>query len=69
MKLEYTDEERAFRAEVRAWMEANVPKHKLPSFDLTREGFEALATGSACCTKAAGAWSPGRKSWAAAVST
>jgi alkylation response protein AidB-like acyl-CoA dehydrogenase len=41
MKLEYTDEERAFRAEVRAWMEANVPKHKLPSFDLTREGFEA----------------------------
>ena len=41
MKLEYTPEQRAFRAEVRAWMEANVPKAPLPSFDLTREGFEA----------------------------
>jgi len=41
MKLEYSAEERAFRAEVRAWMEAHVPKSRLPSFDLTREGFEA----------------------------
>ncbi len=41
MKLEYTPEQRAFRAEVSAWMEANVPKSPLPSFDLTREGFEA----------------------------
>ena len=41
MKLDYTDDQRAFRAEVRAWMEANVPTGKLPSFDLTREGFEA----------------------------
>ncbi len=41
MKLEYTDEQRAFRAEVRAWMTANVPPAPLPSFDLTREGFEA----------------------------
>jgi alkylation response protein AidB-like acyl-CoA dehydrogenase len=41
MKLEYTPEQSAFRAEVRAWMEANVPKSPLPSFDLTREGFEA----------------------------
>ena len=36
MKLEYTPEQRAFRAEVRAWMEANVPKARLPSFDLTQ---------------------------------
>lgn len=41
MNLEYTAEQRAFRMEVRAWMEANVPKGRLPSFDLTREGFEA----------------------------
>ncbi|MBV1687877.1 acyl-CoA dehydrogenase family protein [Novosphingobium sp. G106] len=41
MNLEYTAEQRAFRLEVRAWMEANVPKERLPSFDLTREGFEA----------------------------
>ncbi|MBJ7483123.1 acyl-CoA dehydrogenase family protein [Brevundimonas sp.] len=41
MKLEYTPEQDAFRAEVRAWMEANVPSGPLPSFDLTREGFEA----------------------------
>ena len=41
MKLEYTPEQQAFRAEVRAWMKANVPAGKLPSFDLTREGFEA----------------------------
>ncbi len=41
MKLEYTSEQQSFRAEVRAWMEANVPPHPLPSFDLTTEGFEA----------------------------
>ncbi|KHK90158.1 acyl-CoA dehydrogenase family protein [Novosphingobium malaysiense] len=41
MNLEYTPEQRAFRMEVREWMEANVPKEPLPSFDLTREGFEA----------------------------
>ena len=41
MNLAYTPEQRAFRAEVRAWMAANVPSHPLPSFDLTREGFEA----------------------------
>lgn len=41
MKLEYTSEQRAFRQEVREWMEANVPRAPLPSFDLTREGFEA----------------------------
>ncbi len=41
MKLEYTDEQRAFRAEVRKWMAENVPAEPLASFDLTREGFEA----------------------------
>ena len=41
MKLDYTPEQDAFRAEVRAWMEAHVPTGPLPSFDLTREGFEA----------------------------
>jgi alkylation response protein AidB-like acyl-CoA dehydrogenase len=41
MNLSYTPEQRAFRTEVRDWMEANVPRERLPSFDLTREGFEA----------------------------
>ena len=40
MDLNYTPEQRAFRKEARAWLEANVPKEKLPSFD-TKAGFEA----------------------------
>jgi alkylation response protein AidB-like acyl-CoA dehydrogenase len=36
--LTFTDEEAAFRAEARAWLEANVPRPALPSGD-TREGF------------------------------
>ena len=39
MKLEYTASQQAFRAEIRAWLEKNVPKHALKSFD-TKEGFE-----------------------------
>jgi len=38
--LRYTDAHRALRAEARAWLEANVPRDPLPSFD-TAEGFEA----------------------------
>jgi alkylation response protein AidB-like acyl-CoA dehydrogenase len=38
--LRYTPEQDAFRAEVRAWLEARVPAEPLPSFD-TAEGFEA----------------------------
>jgi alkylation response protein AidB-like acyl-CoA dehydrogenase len=37
--LHYTAEQDAFRAEARAWLEANVPARPLRSFD-TREGFE-----------------------------
>ena len=40
MDLTYTSEQEAFRKEARAWLEANAPKEKLPSFD-TKEGFEA----------------------------
>jgi len=36
--LTFTDTEQAFRAEARAWLEANVPRPGLPSGD-TREGF------------------------------
>ncbi|MBB85621.1 MAG: acyl-CoA dehydrogenase [Deltaproteobacteria bacterium] len=39
MDLNYTPEQEAFRKEARAWLEANVPKEKLKSFD-TKEGFE-----------------------------
>jgi len=39
--LRYTDDQLAFRAEVREWMAANVPDDPLPSFDGTRAGFEA----------------------------
>ena len=40
MDLVYTSEQEAFRAEVRAWLEAHVPAEPLPSFD-TAQGFEA----------------------------
>ncbi len=39
MDLAYTPEQQEFRAEVRSWLEANVPRQPLRSFD-TREGFE-----------------------------
>ena len=39
MKLEYTPEQEAFRAEVRAWMEAHVPKEPLVTLEC-REGFD-----------------------------
>lgn len=39
MDLRYTDQENAFRQEVRRWLEANVPANPLPSGD-TAEGFE-----------------------------
>jgi alkylation response protein AidB-like acyl-CoA dehydrogenase len=40
MDLTWSDAEQAFRAEVRAWLAANVPKAPLPSGD-TRAGFAA----------------------------
>jgi alkylation response protein AidB-like acyl-CoA dehydrogenase len=39
MDLTFTPEQQAFRAEVRAWLEANAPRERLASYD-TREGFE-----------------------------
>lgn len=39
MDLAYTEQQKAFRAEVRTWLEANVPKEPLQSFD-TAEGFQ-----------------------------
>jgi alkylation response protein AidB-like acyl-CoA dehydrogenase len=38
MKLEYTAAQRAFRAEIRAWLKEHMPKTPLQSFD-TEEGF------------------------------
>ncbi len=40
MDLEFTDREKAFRAEARTWLETNVPAKPLPSMD-TEEGFAA----------------------------
>jgi alkylation response protein AidB-like acyl-CoA dehydrogenase len=40
MNLDFTDDELAFQAEARAWLEANVPPEPLPSMD-TAEGFAA----------------------------
>jgi len=39
MDLDFTSQQQAFRAEVRAWLHDNVPKSPLASYD-TREGFE-----------------------------
>ncbi len=38
MRLEYTERQKAFRAEIREWLAANVPKQPLASFD-TEAGF------------------------------
>ena len=40
MDLTFTDQENAFRAEARAWLEANAPREPLASMD-TADGFEA----------------------------
>ena len=53
MDLRYTTEEDAFRAECRAWLEANVPAEGLPSGD-TRDGFAACLEWER--TLAAGGW-------------
>ncbi len=39
MQLTYTPEQQAFRAEIRAWMEANVPKEPLVTLEC-REGYD-----------------------------
>ena len=39
MDLRFTPEQQAFRAEVREWLHAHVPREPLASYD-TREGFE-----------------------------
>jgi alkylation response protein AidB-like acyl-CoA dehydrogenase len=41
MDLAYTPQQHAFRAEVRAWLDAHVPAKPLEHFDASREGFEA----------------------------
>jgi alkylation response protein AidB-like acyl-CoA dehydrogenase len=41
MKLEYTPAQEALRAEARAWLEAHAPKEPLPSYEGSREGFDA----------------------------
>ncbi len=53
MDLAYTAEQIAFRAEIRAWLEAHVPAEPLPSFD-TAEGFAAHRAWER--TLAAGRW-------------
>ncbi|MBW2288936.1 MAG: acyl-CoA dehydrogenase family protein, partial [Deltaproteobacteria bacterium] len=40
MDLSYTSEQQKFRAEVRDWLDAHVPKQPLPSLD-TAVGFQA----------------------------
>ncbi|MEG0556774.1 MAG: acyl-CoA dehydrogenase family protein, partial [Comamonas sp.] len=39
MDLTYTPAQKAFRAEVRAWLKDNVPREKLTTYDV-REGFD-----------------------------
>ena len=54
MQLSYTPEQNAFRAEVRAWLQANAPRSPLASYD-TREGFEQHRQWEACLAR--GGWS------------
>ena len=39
MKIGFSDSQKKFREEIRGWLEKNVPKIPLNSFD-TKEGFE-----------------------------
>ena len=39
MKIGFSDSQKKFRDEIRGWLEKNVPKIPLKSFD-TKEGFE-----------------------------
>ena len=41
VNLAYTPAQQAFRAEVRAWMEANVPGHKLQTLEGERYNYES----------------------------
>lgn len=41
MLLDYSPRQNTFRSEVRAWLEAHVPAHRLEHFDASRDGFEA----------------------------
>ena len=66
MDLRYTPEEEAFRAEARAWLEANVPAEPLASGD-TLEGFPPTALGGEALRRRAGRWCPGPASTAAAT--
>ncbi|KQV54718.1 MULTISPECIES: acyl-CoA dehydrogenase family protein [unclassified Caulobacter] len=54
MDLSYTPAQEAFRAEIRDWLSRHVPAAPLPSFDATREGFEAHRAWEA--TLAEGRW-------------
>jgi len=54
MHLRYTSEQNAFRAEVRAWLQAKAPRSPLASYD-TREGFEQHRQWEACLAQ--GGWS------------
>ena len=54
MDLHFTDREREFRAEARAWLEANLPSTPMPSGD-TAEGFAACLEWERAL--AAGRWS------------
>ena len=54
MDLSFTPQQQAFRGEVRDWLQANVPKEALASYD-TREGFEQHRAWEA--TLAEGGWS------------
>ena len=68
MDLTYTPKQQAFRAEVRSWLAANLPKAPLASYD-TREGFEQHRNGSAACSRTACRWSCGPRRWVAAAAT
>lgn len=54
MNLNYTPAQQAFRAEVRDWLRAHVPRERLASYDM-REGFEQHRRWEA--TLAEGGWS------------
>ena len=66
MKIGFSDSQKKFRDEIRGWLEKNVPKIPLKSFD-TKEGFEEHREWEKNSIQVIGQWLLGPKNMAVGV--
>lgn len=66
MKIGFSDSQKKFREEIRGWLEKNVPKIPLKSFD-TKEGFEEHRDGKKNSIQVIGQWLLGPNNMAVGV--